>query len=154
MTPTIVSPVEVIQTSLKMFDTELASNNIKAEFRIDQSYRDMGIELARLDPARLQQIIINLLTNAIKFIQKQEERSIVITLAASKEACHTQICGIEFVQEGPESEQDITDMPDWGTGEKFNLHICVADTGPGLTDEERSMLFQRFRQMAFCKQGC
>ncbi|KKY32208.1 putative histidine kinase group protein [Diaporthe ampelina] len=146
VTPTVVSPVEVIQTSLKMFDTELASNNIKAEFRIDQSYRNMGIELARLDPARLQQIIINLLTNAIKFIQKQEERSIVITLAASKEACQAQICGIEFTNDGPDAEQDITDKPDWGTGEKFNLHICVADTGPGLTDEERSMLFQRFRQ--------
>ncbi|KAL1852359.1 hypothetical protein Daus18300_012254 [Diaporthe australafricana] len=146
VTPTIVSPAEVIQTSLKMFDTELASNNIKAEFRIDQSYRDMGIELAKLDPARLQQIIINLLTNAIKFIQKQEERSIVITLAASKEACQTQICGIEFLQEGSEVERDITDEADWGTGEKFNLHVCVADTGPGLTDEERSMLFQRFRQ--------
>ncbi|KAL2278725.1 hypothetical protein FJTKL_14282 [Diaporthe vaccinii] len=146
VTPTVVSPVEVIQTSLKMFDTELASNNIKAEFRIDQSYRDMGIELARLDPARLQQIIINLLTNAIKFIQKQEERSIIITLAASKEACRSQICGIEFFDEGPETEQDITDKLDWGVGEKFNLHVCVADTGPGLTDEERSMLFQRFRQ--------
>jgi PAS domain S-box-containing protein len=144
VTPTAVSPVEVIQTSLKMFDTELASNNIRAEFRIDQSYRDLGIELALLDPARLQQVIINLLTNAIKFIQKQEERSIVITLAASKEACQSQICGIEFLPE--ETEHDITDKPEWGTGEKFNLHICVADTGPGLTDEERSMLFQRFRQ--------
>lgn len=146
VTPTVVNPVEVIQTSLKMFDTELASNNIKAEFRVDQSYRDMGIDLARLDPARLQQIIINLLTNAIKFIQKQEERSIVITLAASKEACQAQICGIDFPEEVQEAEQDITDRPDWGTGEKFNIHICVADTGPGLTDEERSMLFQRFRQ--------
>lgn len=146
VTPTIVRPVEVVEKSLKMFEAELASNNIKADFRVDKSYEDMSVQLAIIDPARLQQVLINLLTNAIKFTQKREERSITVTLGASKDVGQAHVAGIEYFQDETVSTEDVTDRVGWGDGEKFNLHLSVSDTGPGLTDEERAMLFQRFRQ--------
>ncbi|KAK7743514.1 hypothetical protein SLS53_004048 [Cytospora paraplurivora] len=146
VTPTITRPLEVVEKSLKMFEAELISKNIKADFRVDKSYEDMGVQLAKLDPARLQQILINLLSNAIKFTQKQEKRSIVITLAASTDVTQAQVGGLEYFQGETGATEDITERAEWGDGEKFNLHISVEDTGPGLTDEERAILFQRFRQ--------
>lgn len=146
VTPTNCRPLEVVKESLKMFEVELASNNIKADFRIDKSYGEMDVQLARLDPARLQQVLINLLTNAIKFTQKQEQRLIVITLGASKDVAQANVGGIEYFQGEAVVTEDVSDRAEWGDGDKFNLHLSVSDTGPGLTELERAMLFQRFKQ--------
>jgi signal transduction histidine kinase len=43
--------------------------------------------------------------------------------------------------------QDIDDpSSDWGTGDKIYLQFCVTDTGPGLKDSEKKLLFNRFTQ--------
>ncbi|EON98559.1 putative histidine kinase hhk13p protein [Phaeoacremonium minimum UCRPA7] len=126
VTPVDVQPVAVIETVLKMFESELNSNSIRGEFRIDPSFQELNINWAKLDPSRLRQVLINLMTNAIKFTQSRENRSIVITLGASRRISEA--------------------SPEWGQGEKINLHVAVTDTGPGLDENERVILFQRFSQ--------
>ncbi|KAK0731525.1 hypothetical protein B0H67DRAFT_457746, partial [Lasiosphaeris hirsuta] len=143
VTPVDVQPIVVVQNVLKMFETELNSNDIKGSFRVEQSFRDMAINWVKLDPSRLRQVMINLMTNAIKFTQGRPTRTICISLGASK---NPSTVDFPYIPPRVTDQDDITDEPDWGAGEKFNLHLTVADTGPGLADEQKKILFQRFSQ--------
>ncbi|KAK4136817.1 hypothetical protein BT67DRAFT_460860 [Trichocladium antarcticum] len=132
VTPVDVQPLMVVQDVLKMFESELCATQIEGQVCIDQSYRDLGIDWVKLDPSRLRQ-----------FTQGHSTRSIVISLGASKDVVED---GLSYVPPRSPDQGDITDDADWADGEKINLHFAVTDTGPGLDDDEKKILFQRFTQ--------
>ncbi|KAI1081893.1 hypothetical protein F5B20DRAFT_36797 [Whalleya microplaca] len=146
VTPIDVQPLTVVQRVLKMFEGELNTNGIEMKFQVKNRYLDMGIDWVKLDPSRLMQVLINLMTNAIKFTQSRHERSIIVTLDASREVSEKTDSGIEYFPRDRSDREDMTENPDWGTGEKVNLHFSVQDTGRGLDEHERKLLFQRFSQ--------
>ncbi|SPO02214.1 related to sensory transduction histidine kinase, partial [Cephalotrichum gorgonifer] len=154
VTPVLVQPVAVVETVLKMFQTELASRDILVEFCVEQPYLDYGIDWVRIDPSRLRQVVINLMTNAIKFTQNREQRVIVVSVSASKQVggdgsvdgnVHGGGGKVTYFPRATE-DPDITKDEEWGEGEEINLHFSVQDTGPGLTPDEIKVLFQRFSQ--------
>ncbi|KAL1839861.1 hypothetical protein VTJ49DRAFT_1047 [Mycothermus thermophilus] len=164
VTPVDARPVVVVRDVLKMFEAELASTGIDGRLAVEPSYTDLAVDWVRLDPSRLRQVLINLMTNAIKFTQGRPVREIVISIGASRadlaaagsecrevdgdDDSHDQLSYVPPRQQpdSPGATRDLTDDPDWANGEKIHLHFSVRDTGPGLGDEEKRILFQRFSQ--------
>ncbi|KAI1392757.1 uncharacterized protein F4822DRAFT_425964 [Hypoxylon trugodes] len=146
VTPVDVQPLAVVQRVLKMFESELNTNGIEMKFQVKNRYLDMGIDWVKLDPSRLLQVLINLMTNAIKFTQSRPQRSIVVTLDASSQISERTDSGIQYFPSDRADRDDMTDQPEWGNGDKINLHFSVQDTGRGLDEHERKLLFQRFSQ--------
>ncbi|KAF3765023.1 hypothetical protein M406DRAFT_292291 [Cryphonectria parasitica EP155] len=144
VTPITVDPIQISQEALKMFEVEARRVDIDLQMKVDQSYEDLGLEYLDLDPSRLKQVLINLLTNALKFTKSGPTRSVTITISASDMKPTDSSCSVQFIPplQGSEYQQPFPAK----SGNPIYLTIEVKDTGQGLTEEEMKTLFQRFKQ--------
>jgi signal transduction histidine kinase/CheY-like chemotaxis protein len=148
VTPVDTNPKQILQSGLGIFASELRANDTRMDFRVDESYEKLGIDLVRLDPSRLLQVLINLTTNALKFTKSEaKERRIVVSLGASTmpPSSYPADAGFTYLARSG----DITDptlRPEWGSGDPIYLHVSVEDTGRGISATELKQLFMRFKQ--------
>ncbi len=129
-----------------MFEGELDTNGIAMEFRMEKSYLDLEIDWVKVDPSQLLQVLINLTTNVIKFAHGQDKRTIVVSVSASKDRPSEGHSDVSYFPSRSKRKDLAADEADRGTGEVLYLHFAVQDTGRGLDEKEKTLLFERFSQ--------
>jgi signal transduction histidine kinase len=84
LVPREVTPKWEFATSLKVFNSEFRAKNIQFHYAMDVSYDEQGVDVVFADLNRMKQVLVNLITNAIKFTaKKQGERHIVREVSPS-----------------------------------------------------------------------
>lgn len=146
LSPSPVQPLSLAENAVKMLQANISAADIEMKLEAHESMTLLGVAWVLCDPLRVTQILINLLSNAIKFTRLESHRQVTLSYGASIEEPKASFKeGISWASSKRE-HQDITLNEEWGDGEPIYLTFCVTDTGPGMTEDERCRLFNRFQQ--------
>ncbi|BGO94298.1 hypothetical protein NBRC10512_002748 [Rhodotorula toruloides] len=120
---------------LRAFEVECSQKSIALRLRAGDSVKALGAEWIRADPSRLHQILLNFLTNSIKYTADSSDRRIVVHIEA-------------FETQPPVNPQAmrVSQPPPTELANGVWVVVAVEDTGRGLSEEELKRLFARFSQ--------
>jgi signal transduction histidine kinase len=148
LAPRATRPKSQMADTLKIFQPELRKRKIEFSYHVETQYEDCQIDYVMADLVRISQVIVNLMTNAIKFTAKQEsKKNINIKVAASIERPTSYPPDVVFFKTGDlELKADATGNPEWGDGAPLYIMVAIRDSGIGISEESQAKLFERFQQ--------
>jgi len=148
LTPKPCQPDKELRGNAKIFQPEFRKHNIGFDCKVDQPYHDLGVDWCMADLARIGQVLINLISNAIKFTSRKEgDRKITVKVSASIDRPDSYPPEVVFFSAENELPRlDATQRSEWGTGDPLFIMVAVTDTGIGISEENQKKLFERFRQ--------
>jgi signal transduction histidine kinase len=139
ITPIQVQPVSVVQEALKMFEVQAQNADVSLSYEKDESLVRNNVDWVMMDPSRVLQVLINLLTNAIKFTKLEAKRDVKVSIKASTRRPPREEGYIE-------ARNSFRDDVQGSDSDNVYLHFVVRDTGRGLSTNEQARLFHRFAQ--------
>ncbi|CAK3811757.1 histidine kinase [Lecanosticta acicola] len=146
LVPKPSQPARQLQNTLRMFQHEFRKQNLDFAFRVDEAYSACNLNWVMADIARISQVLINLITNAIKFTHTVKgERLVHVSVSASNERPDSYPPNIVFFQTD-NYNMDATSTQEWGEGEVLYVMVAVKDSGIGISQEGQKRLFERFQQ--------
>ena len=148
LAPKPSEPNRQLANALKMFQPELRKQGIEFDYCVDTSYVSYDIRWVMADLTRIGQVLVNLVTNGIKFTARKDgEKRLTVSVGASMERPTSYPPNvIYFNADDTAYRMDATNTSEWGNGEVLFIMVAVKDTGIGISDEGQKRLFERFRQ--------
>jgi PAS domain S-box-containing protein len=127
LVPEPIRPEEILDSALAMVQQQAKSKRITLSARLDH-----GTEPVLLDGQRVKQMVLNYLSNALKFTP--EGGWVVLTLRrVPREA-------VLAHREAPGFREDELSALEY-------LEVAVCDNGPGIQPEDQLRLFRHFEQL-------
>jgi signal transduction histidine kinase len=139
ISPSPVSAMSLLENIRKMFHTEAERVGITLEIVADSSIYENNVGQVNLDSGRILQVLINLVSNAIKFTKNEPgpRRQIKVIMGASD------VRPLDLPVDSFHNQESIYDTSEGQ--DEFYLWFTVTDSGRGLSAEEKARIFTRVR---------